>query len=78
MISQTNLSLATSHRDIDETASVCDSLLRATLGSLLLLLRLDLYVAVVSDGDNNERSLPQALNRSCGDIEPRDWRTLGV
>ena len=36
------LSLSTSHGDVNETASVCDSLLRAALGGLLLLLLLDL------------------------------------
>jgi hypothetical protein len=37
-----HLSLAASKSDIDEAADVLDALLRATLGSLLLLLRLDL------------------------------------
>lgn len=36
------LSLATGHGDVDETAGVGYSLLRAALGGLLLLLRLDL------------------------------------
>jgi hypothetical protein len=36
------LSLPTGHGDIDESAGVGYSLLRAALGSLLLLLRLDL------------------------------------
>jgi len=43
------LSLSTSHGDVDETASVCDSLLGATLGGLLLLLRLNLYASQISD-----------------------------
>ena len=38
-----HLPLATSHGDVDESASVCDSLLRAALWRLLLLLRLDLH-----------------------------------
>ena len=38
------LSLATGHGDVDETADVRDALLRATLGGLLLLLWLDLYI----------------------------------
>ncbi len=36
------LSLATGHCHVDESSGVCDSLLRTTLGLLLLLLRLDL------------------------------------
>ena len=38
-----HLPLATGHGDVDETAGVCDSLLRAALGRLLLLLWLDLF-----------------------------------
>lgn len=38
----TDLSLATSQSDVDETAGVCESLLRAALGGLGLLLFLDL------------------------------------
>ena len=38
-----HLPLATGEGDVDETASVCDSLLGAALGRLLLLLRLDLF-----------------------------------
>lgn len=37
-----HLALATSQGDVDETASVSESLLRTALGSLLLLLLLDL------------------------------------
>jgi hypothetical protein len=44
------LSLAASHGDVDETSSVCYSLLRASLGGLLLLLRLDLSSVLVSPG----------------------------
>lgn len=36
------LSLATSHCNVDESSDVCHSLLRTSLGLLLLLLRLDL------------------------------------
>lgn len=39
----TNLPLATGEGDVYETAGVCDSLLCATLGGLLLLLRLNLF-----------------------------------
>jgi hypothetical protein len=38
----TDLALAASHCDVYETAGVSEPLLRAALGSLLLLLRLDL------------------------------------
>ncbi len=37
-----HLPLATSESNINESAGICDSLLRAPLGSLLLLLRLNL------------------------------------
>ena len=37
-----HLSLATGHGDVDEAAGVCDSLLCAALGGLLLLLGLNL------------------------------------
>jgi hypothetical protein len=37
-----HLALAAGQRDVDETASVSESLLRTALGSLLLLLLLDL------------------------------------
>jgi hypothetical protein len=37
-----HLPLASSHGDVDESAGVCDSLLRTALGRLLLLLWLDL------------------------------------
>ena len=37
-----HLSLATSHGNVDESASIRDSLLRTALGRLLLLLRLNL------------------------------------
>lgn len=42
------LPLATGHGDIDEAAGVCDSLLRAALWRLLLLLWLDLVHPSVS------------------------------
>lgn len=42
------LSLATGHGDVHETASVCDSLLGAALGGLLLLLGLNLKACLVS------------------------------
>lgn len=38
----TDLALATGHGDVDETAGVCEPLLRAALGGLLLLLGLNL------------------------------------
>jgi hypothetical protein len=38
------LSLATSQGDVNETAGVCETLLRTTLGGLLLLLLLDLFI----------------------------------
>jgi anti-sigma factor RsiW len=41
-----HLSLATGHGDVHETASVCDSLLCAALGGLLLLLGLNLIAHV--------------------------------
>lgn len=40
---ETDLPLAASHGDVDESASVSESLLGAAFGSLLLLLGLDLY-----------------------------------
>ena len=40
----TNLPLATGESNVHETAGICDALLRATLGGLLLLLRLNLFV----------------------------------
>ena len=40
---RTHLSLSTSHRDVDEAASVLQTLLGAALGDLLLLHRLDLF-----------------------------------
>ena len=40
----TYLPLATGESDVHETAGVCDSLLRAALGGLLLLLWLNLWV----------------------------------
>jgi len=38
-----HLSLATGHRNVHEAAGICDSLLRATLWCLLLLLLLNLW-----------------------------------
>jgi hypothetical protein len=40
----TNLPLATGESNVHEAAGVCDSLLRAALGGLLLLLRLNLLI----------------------------------
>jgi hypothetical protein len=44
----TYLPLSASHGDVHEAAGVCESLLGAALGSLLLLLRLNLYPYSVS------------------------------
>ena len=38
-----DLALATSHGDVNETAGVCEPLLGAALGGLLLLLGLNLF-----------------------------------
>lgn len=43
-LGNTNLPLATGERNVHESAGVCDSLLRAALGGLLLLLRLNLLI----------------------------------
>lgn len=49
-LSKSYLALASGEGDVDETAGVCESLLRAALGGLLLLLGLNLgAIAVVSD-----------------------------
>ena len=48
----TDLALATRHRNIDESSGICDSLLGAALGGLLLLLRLNLYGFQVSPHDD--------------------------
>ncbi len=40
----TNLPLATGESNVNESAGVCDSLLRAALGGLFLLLRLNLLI----------------------------------
>ncbi len=42
----TNLPLATGEGNVHETAGVCDSLLRAALGGLLLLLGLNLLISI--------------------------------
>lgn len=42
VLAKTDLPLATGHGDVDETAGVCEPLLRAALGGLLLLLGLNL------------------------------------
>lgn len=53
-LSKSYLALASGEGDVDETAGVCESLLRAALGGLLLLLGLNLgAVAVVSDHDSS-------------------------
>ena len=47
----TDLSLATRHRDIHKPSCICDSLLCAALGRLLLFLRFDLISpSKVSEG----------------------------
>jgi hypothetical protein len=46
----TNLPLTTGKGDVDESAGVLYSLLRAALGGLLLLLRLNLDSTVISFG----------------------------
>lgn len=48
----TDLALATRHRNIDESSGICDSLLGAALGGLLLLLGLNLYGFQVSPHDD--------------------------
>ena len=45
-VALTDLPLATGHGDVDETAGVCDPLLRAALGGLLLLLGLNLHIVL--------------------------------
>ena len=47
-----HLALAAGHDDVHEAAGVCETLLRAALGDLLLLLLLDLWVAhaALADG----------------------------
>lgn len=50
-ISATDLSLATGQSDVHETAGVCESLLRAALGGLGLLLLLDLCEQMLSVSD---------------------------
>jgi hypothetical protein len=43
-LENTNLPLTTGERNVHKSAGVCDSLLRAALGGLLLLLRLNLLI----------------------------------
>lgn len=47
-VSHPYLSLATSHRHVDKSSGVCESLLRASLRSLLLFLGFDLDEDCVS------------------------------
>lgn len=43
-VTETNLALSTRHCNIDESSGVCDSLLGAAFGGLLLLLGLNLDI----------------------------------
>jgi len=52
-----HLPLSTSHRDVHESSSVCYSLLRAALGGLLLLLRLNLWCLRLDLSSTSERSV---------------------
>ena len=61
------LSLATSHCDVDESSSICYSLLGSALGALLLLLRLNLFTGSVSslccfDGEVAQREIVAVMH----------------
>jgi len=59
-----HLPLATGESDIHESAGVCDTLLRATLGGLLLLLRLNLWCLRLDLSGTSEGSVD--LSHDCG------------
>jgi len=61
-----HLSLAAGHGDVDEAASVCDSLLRAALGRLLLLLWLDLWSLRLDLSGTCERAVHLTHVGGCG------------
>ena len=60
-----HLALATGESNVDETASVCESLLRAALRSLLLLLLLDLGGLRLNLSGTSQTSVNLAHFRLC-------------
>jgi len=59
-----HLPLSSGEGDVHESACVCDSLLRATLRGLLLLLRLNLWCLRLDLSGTSERSVN--LSHDCG------------
>lgn len=87
------LPLATSQSNVHETAGICDSLLRATLGGLLLLLGLNLESKSVSaalllmllfpsirchEGRTARLSRFTAASSHPPSLQIRNYRTFGV
>ena len=60
IVTETNLALSTRHCNIDESSGICDSLLGAAFGSLLLLLGLNLDITE----NEKELSAPNVKSRS--------------